>query len=61
LILAPSVPTLQVGVNNLRGYYSTNWGNIFAGVMLAMLPVIVAYLLLTKQFIRGLSAGAVKG
>lgn len=61
LILAPSVPTLQVGVNNLRGYYSTNWGNIFAGVMLAMLPVIIAYLLLTKQFIRGLSAGAVKG
>lgn len=61
LILAPSVPTLQVGVNNLRGYYSTNWGNIFAGVMLAMLPVIVAYFLLTKQFIRGLSAGAVKG
>jgi ABC-type glycerol-3-phosphate transport system permease component len=29
--------------------------------MLAMLPVIVAYFLLTKQFIRGLSAGAVKG
>ena len=52
---------LQAGVNNLRGNYSTNWGNIFAGVMLAMLPVIVGYLLLTRHFIRGLSAGAVKG
>jgi raffinose/stachyose/melibiose transport system permease protein len=61
LILAPSVPTLQVGVNNLRGYYSTDWGNIFAGVMLASLPVLLAYVLLTKQFIRGLSAGALKG
>jgi len=61
LILAPDVPTLQVGVNNLRGYYSTNWGNIFAGVTLSALPVLVAYWMLTKQFIRGLSAGALKG
>jgi raffinose/stachyose/melibiose transport system permease protein len=61
LILAPDVPTLQVGVNNLRGYYSTEWGYIFAGVTLSALPVIVAYWLLTKQFIRGLSAGALKG
>jgi raffinose/stachyose/melibiose transport system permease protein len=61
LILTPDVPTLQVGVNNLRGFYSTNWGAIFAGVTLAALPVLVAYWLLTKQFIRGLSAGAVKG
>ncbi len=61
LILAPDVPTLQVGVNNLRGYYSTEWGYIFAGVTLAALPVLIAYWLLTKQFIRGLSAGALKG
>jgi raffinose/stachyose/melibiose transport system permease protein len=61
LVLTPGVPTLQVGVNNLRGFYSTNWGAIFAGVILAALPVLVAYWLLTKQFIRGLSAGALKG
>lgn len=61
LVLTPDVPTLQVGVNNLRGFYSTDWGNIFAGVTIAALPVLVAYWLLTKQFIRGLSAGAVKG
>jgi raffinose/stachyose/melibiose transport system permease protein len=61
LVLTPDVPTLQVGVNNLRGFYSTDWGNIFAGVTLAAMPVLVAYWLLTKQFIRGLSAGAIKG
>jgi raffinose/stachyose/melibiose transport system permease protein len=61
LIIAPSVPTLQVGVNNLRGYYSTEWGFIFAGVSLASLPVLLAYVLLTKQFVRGLAAGALKG
>ncbi len=61
LILSPGTPTLQVGINNLRGYYSTEWGYIFAGVMVAALPVILAYVLLTKQFIRGLTAGALKG
>lgn len=61
LILSPGTPTLQVGINNLRGYYSTEWGYIFAGVMVAALPVILAYILLTKQFIRGLTAGALKG
>ncbi len=61
LILSPGTPTLQVGINNLRGYYSTQWGYIFAGVMVAALPVILAYVLLTKQFIRGLTAGALKG
>jgi raffinose/stachyose/melibiose transport system permease protein len=60
LVTAPDVPTLQVGVTNLRGYYSTQWGYIFAGVVLSSLPVIQAYVLLTKQFIRGLSAGAIK-
>ena len=61
LILSPGTPTLQVGINNLRGFYSTEWGYIFAGVMVAALPVILAYVLLTKQFIRGLTAGALKG
>lgn len=61
LIVSPKIPMLQVGVYNLLGVYSTNWGDIFAGVVIAALPLLAAYLLLTKQFIAGLSAGAVKG
>jgi len=61
LIVSPKIPMLQVGVYNLLGVYSTNWGEIFAGVVVAAFPLIVAYLALTKQFIAGLSAGAVKG
>ena len=61
LVVAPALPTLQVGVNNLRGYYSTQWGLIFAGVTLSVLPLLVGYVLLTKQFIRGIAAGAVRG
>jgi raffinose/stachyose/melibiose transport system permease protein len=61
LIVSPKLPVLQVGVYNLLGVYSTEWGHIFAGVVLAALPLVVAYLLLTRQFIAGLSAGAIKG
>lgn len=61
LIVSPKIPVLQVGVYNLLGVYSTDWGHIFAGVVIAAIPMIAAYLLLTKQFIAGLAAGAVKG
>jgi ABC-type sugar transport system permease subunit len=40
---------------------ATNWGQIFAGVVLSALPLVVAYLMLTRQFVAGLSAGAIKG
>ena len=61
LIVSPKLPMLQVAVYGLVGQYSTNWGQIFAGVVLSALPLVVAYLLLTRQFIAGLSAGAIKG
>jgi raffinose/stachyose/melibiose transport system permease protein len=61
LIVSPKVPMLQVAVYGLVGQYSTNWGQIFAGVVLSALPLVVAYLMLTRQFIAGLSAGAIKG
>ncbi len=61
LIVSPKLPMLQVAVYGLVGQYSTNWGQIFAGVVLSALPLVVAYLMLTKQFVAGLSAGAIKG
>ena len=61
LVVSPKLPTLQVGVYNLIGQYATEWGQIFAGVVMAALPLVIAYLLLTKQFIAGLSSGAIKG
>jgi raffinose/stachyose/melibiose transport system permease protein len=61
LIVSPKLPMLQVAVYGLVGQYSTNWGQIFAGVVLSALPLVIAYLMLTRQFIAGLSAGAIKG
>ena len=63
LVLAykPDIQTLPIGIITLFGAYSSPWGTIFAAVIIASVPVIVAYFFLTKQFISGLSAGAVKG
>jgi raffinose/stachyose/melibiose transport system permease protein len=63
LILAtrPSVQTLPVGIMSFFGVYSTEWTLAFASVCIAAAPLLVAYLGLTRQFIAGLSSGAVKG
>jgi raffinose/stachyose/melibiose transport system permease protein len=61
LAYSPSIQTLPLGLYTLFGAYSTDWGTVFAAVMITSLPAMVAYFFLTKQFISGLSAGAVKG
>jgi raffinose/stachyose/melibiose transport system permease protein len=63
LVLATksSVATLPLGILNFFGVYSTSWGLIFASVVISALPVVVLYLLMTRRFIAGLTAGSVKG
>lgn len=53
--------TVPLGVTLLFGQYQTNWTNILSALSLATLPIIVLYLLMASQFIKGLTAGAVKG
>lgn len=63
LVLAtrPEIHTLPVGIIAFFGVYSTEWGLVFASVTISVLPLVIAYVLLTRQFIAGLSAGALKG
>lgn len=53
--------TLLLGVTRLFGQYQTDWSRILAVLSLAAVPVILLYLTMSKQFIKGLTAGAVKG
>lgn len=56
------VRTLPVGIVMLKGQFSLfNHGVLFASVLLSFLPIIVVFALLQKYFVRGLSAGALKG
>jgi raffinose/stachyose/melibiose transport system permease protein len=53
--------TLILGVTRLFGEYQTDWSKILAVLSLSCVPVIILYLTMAKQFIAGLTAGAVKG
>lgn len=53
--------TLLLGVTRLFGQYQTDWPKVLAVLTLSALPVVVLYLLMSRQFIKGLTAGAVKG
>jgi raffinose/stachyose/melibiose transport system permease protein len=57
----PEKKTIMQGLTAFFGEYQSQWGALFAGLTLAALPLIVLYLLLSEQFIKGLTAGAVKG
>lgn len=60
-IRAQESRTVTYGVSLLFGQYQTNWTNALAALALAAVPVLVVYLLMSGQFIRGLTAGALKG
>lgn len=49
--------TLPVAIYSFRGEYATNWGMTFAGITIAILPVLVAYFLLQRYIIRGFASG----
>jgi len=53
--------TLTVGIMQMVGKYTTDWGTMGAGLVVATLPTIVIYLLLSKQVQSGMVSGAVKG
>jgi len=53
--------TLLLGVTRLFGQYITDWSKILAVLTLSAIPVILLYLTMSRQFIKGLTAGAVKG
>lgn len=53
--------TLPIGINQLTGQYQDDQGALMAGTLLAILPVVALFLLLQREFIAGLTAGAVKG
>jgi raffinose/stachyose/melibiose transport system permease protein len=53
--------TVLLGVTRLFGQYQTDWSRVLAVLTLSAIPVIALYFVASKQFIKGLTAGAVKG
>lgn len=61
LIRSENLETLPLGLVNFTGRYATNYPQLFAALAIATLPVLILYILGQKQFISGMTAGAVKG
>ena len=53
--------TIPAGLMNLRDALQTDWGVLLAGMTISAAPLIILFLLMQKQFIRGMTAGSVKG
>lgn len=62
LILAPSeaTKTVTLGAQVFIGQFVTNWNAVLAALALAIVPVLVLYLIFSRQLIRGITSGAVK-
>ena len=54
--------TIPVGLMAFRGEYAAleNWGGLFAGYIIASVPMVLLFLVTMRYFMRGLLAGAVK-
>ncbi|SHM58299.1 carbohydrate ABC transporter permease [Gracilibacillus kekensis] len=55
-----SVHTLQIALRTLNDVYNTDYSLILTGTFLATLPILLVFLLFSRQFISGLTEGAVK-
>ena len=62
LILAPAeaTKTITLGAQVFIGQFVTDWNAVLSALSLAILPVLVLYLIFSRQLIRGITAGAVK-
>lgn len=52
--------TLPLSTYSFYGTYSADYGTIMAGLLLCVLPILILYVILQKQIIGGVVAGAVK-
>lgn len=58
-----SARTLPLGLANLSitAQYRSDYGMLFAGIVLVTVPILLIYLLLQRHIVKGVTAGAVKG
>ncbi|MEJ3654360.1 carbohydrate ABC transporter permease [Actinomycetes bacterium KLBMP 9759] len=62
IILGPGKgTTITTGIYRAIGQYQADFGQVFALMFMATLPVLIFYLLLQKDFVKGLTGGATKG
>lgn len=61
IISSDSKRTVPLGVSSFFGQYQISWDLVFTALTIAIIPMIIVYLFMSKYFIKGMTAGAVKG
>ena len=61
IIQTPEKYPLAVEIAQLKGLYAVNYGLLMAGTLVSIAPIVVLFVFLQKEFIAGLTSGAVKG
>ena len=59
-IQTPENRTLAQGLTTFFGEYSVNFGVLYAGLTLAALPIVLVFIIQSRRFIAGMTAGAIK-
>ncbi len=62
LVLAPgrSTATLTLGTQQFLGQFVSDWNAILAALTVAIVPMLLLFVIFSRQFIRGLMGGAIK-
>lgn len=62
LILAPGekTKTLILGAQMFLGQFITDWNSVLSALTMAIFPVVILYIIFSKQLISGLTAGSIK-
>jgi raffinose/stachyose/melibiose transport system permease protein len=60
-ITDPNLKTLSIGLLNFKNQYSSNWPALSAAMVIQTIPIVILFLIMQKSFIKGITAGAVKG
>jgi len=60
LASSPTKQPFSVGLSLLTGYYEVKWNYLFAGSLIAIIPIVILFISIEKYLVSGLTAGSVK-
>jgi len=60
LASSPEKQPFSVGLSLLTGLYEVKWNFLFAGSLIAIIPIIILFISIEKYLVGGLTAGSVK-
>jgi len=52
--------TLPIGLANLVGTYRQDYGMLMAGTLLSLMPIVILFLAMQREFVQGITLGSVK-